>query len=234
MTRHLVILLVLVSFSFAFTDVALPYTALVIESGAGSPRITVYEGLTRPDPTLVASAGGGLVFDAVIEGFVSSGGAGIPAPPNHAIDYVVEMLTPARPGSDLSGSVDPSTGVFTGLNLAWADSPTTNARIHLLQYEFEPIGGLPIAFTGYGARSTPLAHGDTVVNLPVDLITPGTSVLNGLYTPVTTYGPIETRYQRREGVGLIAIGASFSDDGKEFKGRALLGVTDPDFITHIK
>ena len=61
-----------------------------------------------------------------------------------------------------------------------------------------------------------------------------TAVINGLYTPVTTYGPIETRFQRREGVGLIAIGASFSDDGQEFKGRSLLGVTDPDFITHIK
>lgn len=61
-----------------------------------------------------------------------------------------------------------------------------------------------------------------------------TSVINGLYTPITTYGPIETRFQRREGVGLIAIGASFSDDGKEFKGRSLLGVADPDFITHIK
>ena len=61
-----------------------------------------------------------------------------------------------------------------------------------------------------------------------------TSVFNGLYTPVTTYGPIQTRFQRREGVGLIAIGASYSEDGKEFKGRSLLGVTDPDFITHIK
>ena len=34
--------------------------------------------------------------------------------------------------------------------------------------------------------------------------------------------------------GLIAIGASFIDDGKELKGRSLLGVTIPDFITHIK
>ena len=61
-----------------------------------------------------------------------------------------------------------------------------------------------------------------------------TSVINGLYTPITTYGPIETRVQRREGIGLIAIGASFSNDGQEFKGRSLLGVTVPDFITHIK
>jgi quinohemoprotein amine dehydrogenase alpha subunit len=61
-----------------------------------------------------------------------------------------------------------------------------------------------------------------------------TSVFNGLYTPVTTYGPIVTRFQRREGVGLIAIGASFNDNGRELKGRSLLGVTDPDFITHIK
>jgi quinohemoprotein amine dehydrogenase len=61
-----------------------------------------------------------------------------------------------------------------------------------------------------------------------------TSVINGLYTPITTYGPIETRFQRREGVGLIAIGASFSDGVNELKGRSLLGVTVPDFITHIK
>jgi hypothetical protein len=61
-----------------------------------------------------------------------------------------------------------------------------------------------------------------------------TAVINGLYTPVTTYSPIETRFQRREGVGLIAISASFSDDGQEFKGRSLLGVTVPDFITHLK
>jgi len=60
------------------------------------------------------------------------------------------------------------------------------------------------------------------------------SVFNGLYTPVTTYGPIVSRFQRREGVGLIAIGASYNEDGKEFKERSLLGVTVPDFITHIK
>ncbi|MBW2370623.1 MAG: hypothetical protein JRH15_22350, partial [Deltaproteobacteria bacterium] len=61
-----------------------------------------------------------------------------------------------------------------------------------------------------------------------------TSVINGLYTPVTTYGPIESRVQRREGIGLIAIGAAFSDGGQALKARSLLGVTVPDFITHIK
>jgi quinohemoprotein amine dehydrogenase alpha subunit len=61
-----------------------------------------------------------------------------------------------------------------------------------------------------------------------------TSVINGLYTPVTTYGPIEERVQRREGIGLIAISASVDIDGRELKDRALLGVTVPDFITHLK
>ncbi len=59
-------------------------------------------------------------------------------------------------------------------------------------------------------------------------------VTNGLYTPVTTYGPIEERHQRREGIGLIAINASCTLEGKTFKSRALLAVTVPDFITHIK
>lgn len=61
-----------------------------------------------------------------------------------------------------------------------------------------------------------------------------TSVASGLYTPVTTYGPIESRVQRREGTGLIAICASMTEGGRELKDRAQLVVTVPDFITHIK
>ncbi len=61
-----------------------------------------------------------------------------------------------------------------------------------------------------------------------------TSVLNGLYTPITTYGPIKTRKQNREGVGLIAVNAEFEDQGKKMSDRVRLAVTVPDFITHLK
>ena len=59
-------------------------------------------------------------------------------------------------------------------------------------------------------------------------------IANGLYTPVTTYGPIETRSQRREGVGLIGVGAEVEVAGKKLKDRARLVVTVPDFIPQIK
>jgi len=59
-------------------------------------------------------------------------------------------------------------------------------------------------------------------------------IVNGLYTPVTTYGPIEERVQRREGIGLIAVCASYTCDGVTLKDRSLLAVTDTDFIVHIK
>ena len=59
-------------------------------------------------------------------------------------------------------------------------------------------------------------------------------ITNGLYTPVTTYGPIAERAQSREGVGLIAVAATYSEDGEQFDGRALLAVTVPDFIPHLK
>ena len=59
-------------------------------------------------------------------------------------------------------------------------------------------------------------------------------ITNGLYTPVTTYAPIAERPQNREGVGLIAVGAAYSEDGQEFKDRAKLAVTVPDFVTHLK
>ena len=61
-----------------------------------------------------------------------------------------------------------------------------------------------------------------------------TPIENGLYTPVTTYGPIAERKQHREGVGLIAVKASVSIEGRTLSDRALLAVTEPDFITHIK
>ena len=59
-------------------------------------------------------------------------------------------------------------------------------------------------------------------------------IVNGLYTPVTTYGPIATRQQRREGVGLIAVGAEIKVGDKTLKDRARLVVTVPDFIPQIK
>ncbi len=61
-----------------------------------------------------------------------------------------------------------------------------------------------------------------------------TSVVNGLYTPVTTYGPIKERVQRREGIGLVAIVGATTIDGKALKSRSLVAVTVPDFIPHIK
>ncbi len=59
-------------------------------------------------------------------------------------------------------------------------------------------------------------------------------IINGLYTPVTTYAPIRSRKQSREGVGLIAVGASFDDNGTTLKDRVRLAVTVPDFIPHLK
>lgn len=55
-------------------------------------------------------------------------------------------------------------------------------------------------------------------------------VLNGLYTPVTTYGPIKERVQSREGIGLVRIVAAYEN----LESSALLAVTVTDFVTHIK
>jgi quinohemoprotein amine dehydrogenase len=57
-----------------------------------------------------------------------------------------------------------------------------------------------------------------------------TSVANGLYTPVTTYGPIASRVQGLEGTGLIKIVASFN----KLESSARLAIVPPDFITHLK
>lgn len=59
-------------------------------------------------------------------------------------------------------------------------------------------------------------------------------MVNGLYTPITTYGPIMARKQHREGVGLVGVTATYEADGKALTDRARLAVTDPDFIPQIK
>ena len=59
-------------------------------------------------------------------------------------------------------------------------------------------------------------------------------IANGLYTPVTTYAPIKTRKQHREGVGLIAVTASFENGSGKLTDKVKLAVTVPDFIPQIK
>ena len=59
---------------------------------------------------------------------------------------------------------------------------------------------------------------------------------NGLYTPPVTINmtPHEGRVSRREGVGLIAVTATYKEGGQDMKGQALLGVSPPDYVSHIK
>jgi hypothetical protein len=57
-----------------------------------------------------------------------------------------------------------------------------------------------------------------------------TSVANGLYTPITTYGPIPERVQKVEGVGLIKIVASYN----KLESSSRLAVVPTDFIPQIK
>jgi quinohemoprotein amine dehydrogenase len=77
-------------------------------------------------------------------------------------------------------------------------------------------------------RATFAAEDIKVLAAPID---------NGLYTPPpdkVNMAPNEWRIQRREGVGLIAISATFKEGAQEFKDSALLGVSPPDYVTHIK
>jgi quinohemoprotein amine dehydrogenase len=60
------------------------------------------------------------------------------------------------------------------------------------------------------------------------------SIINGLYTPTTSFGPIKERFQHREGTGLIAVAATCTENGSELKAKAQLAVCVPDYVPHIK
>ncbi|MDJ0973775.1 MAG: carboxypeptidase-like regulatory domain-containing protein [Planctomycetota bacterium] len=165
--------------TFGFSDVAVPYTAVVIASGIGSPTVTVYEGLTRPDPTLVATAGDGVVYTATVEGEVTGGGAGIPSPADHTLEIFTELLAPTRKGHTQSTIASPVSGFFATLPLAWGETPTTNMRVHALQYLVDPVTGLPIAFTGYGSQAESITHGDALTTIAMPLAPTLTSTIDG-------------------------------------------------------
>jgi quinohemoprotein amine dehydrogenase len=57
-----------------------------------------------------------------------------------------------------------------------------------------------------------------------------TSVASGLYTPITTYGPMAARVQHVEGTGLIKIVASYN----KMESSSRLAVVPTDFIPQIK
>lgn len=146
---------------FSVPEVSTPYSVAVVVNTSNAA--VVYQGLNRPDPTLLF-----LDFvpltpkQATLSGTVS-GGAGFPQPANHTVRA-------AFGSPETSASLFPSgvTGIYNS-TLNWFGPSATSGTLHALQWERDG-SNLPVSYTGYGKKAgVTLSDGGTFPNQDVIL-----------------------------------------------------------------
>jgi hypothetical protein len=157
---------------FTIHNVTTPYDIVVGFSDGTDTTMVLYEGLTRPDPRLIAF----VTYDrsATMDGTVS-GGAGYPLPADH--DTSMQLSTDH--GSGGGGAVDPTTGDYA-LITDWTFAASTNAYLTAVQYELDG-SGLVNNYTGSTAMDFPISDGAAVV-MPLPLAPTKTTVIEGRYS----------------------------------------------------
>jgi len=150
--------------AFSVAGVTTPYAATVVQ---GSSSRT-YEGLTRPDPTLVGPTLASASNHGTVKGSLSGGDA-LPAPSDKTVVAWGSPETAAK----ASATNNPWT-----VNLAWSGTTPTTGNVHALQWT--PTGGAPTAYKGYGVSTgLAVADGATVDNVAIAMTAPAASTISG-------------------------------------------------------
>lgn len=146
--------------AFSVSGVTPPYDATVV---AGNQAL-VYQGLTRPDPTLVfVDLVPGAPRAATLSGTVS-GGAGFPEPANHRTRTVF-----ASPEALITATANTTTGAYNMGTVSWYGSATTTGNIRALQWQFD-ANNLPTDYKGYGEKlGVALSDGGTFAGQNVSM-----------------------------------------------------------------
>lgn len=179
---------------FALPDVAVPYDLLVIPYGRNA---SLYRGLTRRDPVLLANLGHGFNRSAELRARI---------PPQQPFEFETSRAFVGR-GIEVtlfSGSFIPSTGEIRAFP-RWFGPETVAGTLNLLRWKLE--AGLPLGEFAVARRQLVLRHGGLHENLdfgPGDFETAGTLRLRGRITPPAGYT------HRSRHLGLHLGGTSFN------------------------
>jgi hypothetical protein len=139
---------------FTLADVPATYSLVLSVSASSSRLITVFQGLTRANPTLTVSQG--LVpspvqgSNAPLEGKIT-GGSGFPTPSNTSTVLTVAVPKAVSSFSSYFSPVNASTGVYSTF-LSWLGSNPVTATVHALQFSTD-TGGKITAYGGYGQQA---------------------------------------------------------------------------------
>lgn len=157
--------------AFSVSGVTPPYDATVV---AGNQAL-VYQGLTRPDPTLVfVDFVPGAPRTATLSGTVS-GGAGFPQPANH-----LTRTAFASPEALDTATANTTTGAYNMGTVSWYGPATTTGNIRALQWQFDPANNLPTDYKGYGEKlGVALSDGGTFASQNVSMSGVGEASISG-------------------------------------------------------
>ncbi|MBX3197988.1 MAG: hypothetical protein KF894_07560 [Labilithrix sp.] len=151
---------------FSATNVSTPYTLTALVSA--SKTVVIYEGLSRPDPTIIAADRLAL-RKAGIQGTLA-GGAGYP---EAALTRTSVQLAAAPVQEAMAGLSDlgANTFIVPPDGTTWSGPKTIQGTLHALQYTHAAASDLkPIDYAGYGAlANVSISDGENHVPLPVTL-----------------------------------------------------------------
>ncbi len=168
--------------AFSVSGVTTPYQISLIVNTLGLKIATVYDGITRSDPTLYYLFGSlGTSKSATITG-------NAPA----AAGKVTKVFFVSGLKS-WSTTANPGTGAYT-INATWTDSATSyTGTLYLLRWT-PGTNGLPTGYDGFGEKSQVISNGGsfTVNFAPTDLTDPADQTIAGSITrPTTSYNLTE-------------------------------------------
>jgi hypothetical protein len=159
--------------NFSIPGVSAPYDVAAVASFGPNSVVTLFKGVTRSDPRVIAYAFGAGIKSATINGSLS-GSLVLPTPASRR----TQMAFVAPEGGDTNSVFN---NPYT-LNPSWFGPNSITGTVHALQWSVD-AAGLPTIYRGYGKlENVPVSDGSTANNKDVALNAVAGSILSGNVT----------------------------------------------------
>jgi hypothetical protein len=159
--------------NFSIPGVSAPYDVAAVASFGANSVVTLFKGVTRSDPRVIAYAFGGGAKSATINGSLS-GSLVLPTPAFRR----TQMAFVAAEGGDTSSVLNNPYALYP----SWFGPNSITGTVHALQWSVD-VAGLPTIYRGYGKlENVPVSDGSTANNKDVALNAVAGSILSGNVT----------------------------------------------------
>jgi hypothetical protein len=154
--------------AFTVKDVPATYSLVVFLTNPYSRSATIYQGLTRANPTLTltsVSAGSGIPSSYAFVAGKITGGLGFKSGSTAGTLVAVTVPKAVSVNSNIPFlPADPTTGAYT-TNVSWNGADPVTATLHALQFTTD-INGKITAYGGYGKQNVNLVSQSSPLPVP--------------------------------------------------------------------